>query len=59
MAGCSVCTKAIEQMLIEGTALKTGHGKRELAVPWALTGCELRKRDGGQTRMKVTGELGL
>jgi hypothetical protein len=58
MAGCSACIKAIEQMWMEGAALETGHGKRELAVLLALTGCELRKRRRSE-RIKVTGELGL
>ena len=58
MAGCSVCTKTIEQMLIAGTALETCHGKRALAGPLALPGFELRKSDGGQPRRQVKGALG-
>ena len=52
-------TNAIDQVLIEGPTLETGHGKHVITVAMLLTCFELGKGHSTQTGIKVEMEFGF
>jgi hypothetical protein len=54
-----VLTNAIDQELIEGPPLETGHGKRLVAVAVLMTCFELGEGHGTQTGIEVKIEFGF
>jgi len=54
-----ILRNSLDQMLIEGTPLETGHGKRCRCIPVLLMGFEFGERDRAQTGIEVQAELGL